>query len=76
MFTQNTPAYDNVPSNYIWLQKDQHFGRKSCLITQALTVTLNLKTLNKSSSTTLTDDDAAPYKLWLQKSAIEEIESR
>ena len=32
IFTQNTPVYDNVPSNKIWLQKDQKFrkyGRKS-----------------------------------------------
>ena len=31
IFTQSTPTYDDVPSNYIWLQKDQHsrYGRNS-----------------------------------------------
>ena len=27
MFTQSTPTYEDVPSNYIWLQKDQQFSR-------------------------------------------------
>ena len=27
IFTQNIRAYNDVASNYIWLQKDQHFSR-------------------------------------------------
>ena len=29
IFPQDTPAYDGVLSNQVWLQTDQHFGRDS-----------------------------------------------
>ena len=60
---QDTPAYDEVPSNSVWLQMPQPFRRyrngekkekkKSFFIIQALTVTLTLKLANQSFPMTL-----------------------
>ena len=50
-FSQDTPAYDAVLTNQVWLQIDQHFRRYSknshILITYALAVTLTLKIVNQ-----------------------------
>ena len=53
IFPQDTPAYNAVLSNQVWLQTDQQFRRHSrhnhILIIQALAVTLTLKIVSPFS---------------------------
>ena len=57
IFPQDTPAYDAVLSNQVWLQRNQHFRRYSrnshILIISELAVTLTLKTVNQFFCVTL-----------------------
>ena len=51
IFSHDTMAYDDVPSNQVWLQKDQQFRGYSIshiLILLSLNVTLTLKLVNQS----------------------------
>ena len=62
IFQQNTPAYDAVLSNQVWLQTDQQFRRYNrnshILIILALAVTFTLSTVGY--------DAAWPYQVWRQ----------
>ena len=70
-FTQSTPAYDGVPSNLIWLQKDQQFSRYvETVIFDQMSPNCDPGLEDSkpiSFHDTLAHDVASPYQVWLQK---------
>ena len=73
IFQQDTLAWDDVPSDQVWLPRNQQFrkyGRKShILILWALAVTLTLKIATTTTTNirmTLAHDAASPYQIWWQ----------
>ena len=70
-FTENTPAYEAVPSNQIWLQKDQQFSRHSRNSHIDQMSPHCGPELDESKpiflQDTLAHDVASPYQVWLHK---------
>ena len=68
-FPQDSPAYDAVLSNQVWLETDQQFKRYSknshILVIKALAVTLTLKIMNQFfPHDTSPRDNTPPYQVW------------
>ena len=71
IFTQDAPAYENVPSNKIWLQKDQQLiDMVETIISDKLSPHCDF-VLDDTKPNVLHDilsyDDGSPYKVYLQK---------
>ena len=72
IFSHDTRAYDDVPSNKVWLQKDKHFRRycSNILIIYTLIVTWTLKLAHQFFRMTLhlmMIHHQLPYQVWVQK---------
>ena len=71
IFTQISPAYDDVPSNKMWLQKDQQFSKYGkTVILDYMSPHYNPELEDSKPiflHDTLAGDDPLPYQVWLQK---------
>ena len=71
IFSQNTPAYNNIPSIQVWLQEDKRFSRYSwnCLFFYYINLCYNLDHEDSKPiflQDALAHDNAWPYHVWWQ----------
>ena len=69
MFLQDTPAYDGIAPNWVWLQMDQQYRQdKHSMKFWTFTVTMSLNAAKKFFSQSTSAYHDAPYDcIWLQK---------